>query len=170
MSLPMHLRRISLFVGLGLLLCAGACSALPPAPTGIVLLPSATFSPSPKPTYPPAVRATATALALAAQLNGTPTPAATDSLPSDAPTDEPSATEAAASEAAPSDTPVALDATETPIEQPSVTPNDSTPIASRTPIGNATGLALPAGCEALHTVQAGETLTAIAQQYGVTVQ
>jgi LysM repeat protein len=165
MSLPMHPRNICLYLGLGLLLFAGACVAPAPAPTGIVLLPSANFSASPKPTYPPAVRDTATALALAAQLGGTPTPAAPATLSPDAPSSMPSASEAAASVTA-AEPPL----TETLIVEPSATPNDSTPSPTRTPIGNATGPALPGGCSALHTVQAGETLTAIAQQYGVSVQ
>jgi LysM repeat protein len=166
----MHLRRMCVTLGLSLLLFAGACAAPAPAPTGIVLLPSATFSPSPKPNYPPAVRDTATALALAAQLGGTPTPAASDTLSPEAPTGEPPATGDTATEPAASETPAEPGQTDTPIVELSVTPNDSTPAATRTPIGNATGQALPGGCSALHTVQATETLTAIAEQYAVSVQ
>ena len=156
MNLPKPLRRICLCHALGLLLLAAACAAPGPAPTGIVLLPSATISPSAKPTYPPAVRDTATALALAAQLGGTETPAASDTL---------------VPEASPSADLAGDTATEPPqTEIPPVTPNEITPGPSRTPISDATGQALPAGCAALHTVEAGETLTGIARQYGVEVQ
>ena len=95
----MRLRQFWPYFGLVLLLFAGACAAPPPAPTGVVLLPSATFSPSPRPTYPPAVRDTATALALAAQLGGTPTPVVADTLSPEAPAGEPATTAAPATAA-----------------------------------------------------------------------
>jgi LysM repeat protein len=155
-SLPA--RHTGLCVGLGLLLLLLAgCAA--PAPTGVVLLPSATLSPSPKPTYIQAVLDTATALAIAARLGGTPAPSAPDTL-----TPAPASSEPPASE-----TVVEPPLTETLAVEPTTTPAVSTPGPSRTPIENATGRALPAGCSALHTVQSGEWLTEIAQQYGVDV-
>src|SRR5258708_35132548 len=131
MNLPMRPRQICLCLGLSLLISAGACPAPAPAPTGVVLLPSATFSPSPKPTYPPAVRDTATALALAAQLGGTPTLAASSTLSPDAPSSMPSATEAAASVTT-AEAPV----TETLIVVPSANPNQSTADPTRKPLRN----------------------------------
>jgi LysM repeat protein len=165
MSLTMTLRKLCLCLALSLT----ACATLPPAPTGVVLLPSATVTSSPRATYPPAVRDTATALALAAQSGGTPAPATADVTSTEADTAVAATAEAPTGTPAASDTPAEADATETPISVPSVTPNDSTAAPSRTPIGNATGAALPAGCADLHTVQAGETLTQIAEQYGVNV-
>src|SRR5260221_3858377 len=150
MSPRMNLSQTRLCLGLGLLLLVtSACAAPAPAPTGVVLLPSLTPTPTAKPTCIQAVRDTATALALAAQLGGTPTASI-----SDMPSAEPAATEPAA------ETPAEPSLTETPIVDFTATPIDMTGGASRTPIGNPTGQALPAGCAALHTVQAGEYLTA----------
>lgn len=160
-------RKSCLSLGFGLLLLASACAAPAPAPTGIVLLDSGTVSPTAKPTYIQAVRDTATALALAASLGATPTGAATPSAntpPAGAPTSELSPAPDT------SGTPTEPGMTETLSVEPSVTPNESTPGPSRTPIDNATGPALPAGCAALHTVQAGDTLTQIALQYDVDVK
>jgi LysM repeat protein len=152
----MSLRNTCLRLGPGLLLLVtSACAAPAPAPTGVVLLPTLALTPTAKPTFIQAVRDTATALALAAQLGGTPTPSV-----SDTPSVEPAASEPAASETPP----------ETPNVVSSATPTDVIAGPSRTPIGIPTGQALPAGCAALHTVQAGEYLTEIAEQYGVTVQ
>ena len=159
----MPFRKCCLSVGLGVMLLVSACAEPAPVPTGIVLLASATASPTARPTYIQAVRDTATALALTASQGGTPTGA-----PATQPTDE--ATSALIPAPAASDTPAESIATETLSVESSVTPNEITPGPSRTPIGNATGPALPAGCAALHTVQAGDTLTQIAQQYGVDVK
>ena len=158
----MPFRKCCLSVGLGVLLLAGACAEPAPVPTGIVLLASATASPTARPTYIQAVRDTATALALAASLGGTPT-GAPATQPPDEVTSEPSPAPAS------SDTTTAPITTETLSVEASVTPIEITPGPSRTPIANASGPALPAGCAALHTVQAGEDLTQIAQQYGVDV-
>jgi LysM repeat protein len=148
----MNLRQLWLGLGLGLLLLAAAgCDMLAPAPTPLAALPTLTLSPTARPTFIRAVRDTATALAIAVALGGTPTPPASRTPSPEPPTAEPSAT----------DTPGLID-TATPIE--------ITAGPSRTPIENPTRQALPAGCAALHTVQPGEWLAEIAQQYGVDVQ
>jgi len=162
----MPVRKICLSFSLGLLLLTAACAAPGPVPTGIVLLASATSSPTAKPTYIQAVRDTATALALAASSGGT--PATASAAASTQPPDEPTSELSPAPDE--SQTPAASDETATLGVEVSATPNDATAGPSRTPIGSVTGPALPAGCSALHTVQAGDTLTAIAQQYGVEVQ
>ena len=155
MTVPyMPIRKTCLCLGLSLiLLIATGCDMLvAPAPTALVALPTLTLTSTARPTFIPAVADTGTALAIAARLGGTPTPST-----SMTPTSEPSADTVAAATDAP--TPVATD-TALPV----------TPGPTRTPIANPTGENLPAGCLALHTVQPGESLTKIAEQYGIDVQ
>jgi LysM repeat protein len=149
-----------------LLLAAGCADLVPapaPAPTGIVLLPSPTASSTSRPTYPPAVQGTATALALAALAGNSPTAPAPASTPTTTPARQDTAT------TAPSPTPSDVADTPTVAPSPSDSPSAVTAGPTRTPIGNATSQTAlpPAGCSALHTVEPGEWLTKIAQQYGV---
>src|SRR5579859_473580 len=80
-----------------LLLAAGCAELVPPpapAPTGILLLPSPTASDTSRPTYPPAVQGTATALALAALSGNSPSAPAPSLTATTAPAPQDTATEA----------------------------------------------------------------------------
>jgi LysM repeat protein len=123
---------------------------LPPTP--LVAVTSAAASLTAPTEWPAAIIETATALALGTVA----APLATD-LPATEPPSAPTATVAPAdTTAAASATPAGPSATLTPVDTATPIVLDTTP--------------LPPGCQALHTVAAGEWLSSIAEQYGVTWQ